>query len=336
MGLLHRFRRHLSRAGAARRRDRLAADGAARGDAGGHDAADGRDADAFDAADDFGGSPPFAALRALVDAGASTGDQRAEIARVLAAHGVPEPVVADYVGSMVDGVALRPSSAADGALRLGGPPVLPAGEAWPTALDGRPLGFVAALDLGAVPPSPPLPAAGVLLVFWDEAFDQPDHTDFVAATRVLLVPEGVEPQPADAPDGAGRFGPVSLAAARMSFPAAVDAGRLEDDDVPEGVPGYELEGALAEELGHRLLGAETPIQGPILDEVSYWFDHAAPATVDRYSAAEQAGEDWVFLAQIDEVDGLQFGDAGALYLVLPRTDLQAGRFDRVMGIMQCS
>jgi hypothetical protein len=31
-----------------------------------------------------------------------------------------------------------------------------------------------------------------------------------------------------------------------------------------------------------------------------------------------------------------FGDAGALYLVIPRVDLSAPRFDRVVGIMQCS
>jgi len=30
-----------------------------------------------------------------------------------------------------------------------------------------------------------------------------------------------------------------------------------------------------------------------------------------------------------------FGDAGALYLVIPEADLAARRFDRVLGIMQC-
>ena len=31
-----------------------------------------------------------------------------------------------------------------------------------------------------------------------------------------------------------------------------------------------------------------------------------------------------------------FGDAGALYFVLPEADLRERRFDRAMGIMQCS
>jgi hypothetical protein len=31
-----------------------------------------------------------------------------------------------------------------------------------------------------------------------------------------------------------------------------------------------------------------------------------------------------------------FGDLGDLYYVLPTADLQAHRFDRAMGIMQCS
>jgi len=48
------------------------------------------------------------------------------------------------------------------------------------------------------------------------------------------------------------------------------------------------------------------------------------------------GEDWTQLAQFESVDGLLFGDAGALYLVIPEVDLYAARFDRVMGIMPCT
>ena len=44
----------------------------------------------------------------------------------------------------------------------------------------------------------------------------------------------------------------------------------------------------------------------------------------------------MLLGQIESAGGLDFGDAGALYLVIPRVDLEARRFDRVIGDIQCS
>jgi uncharacterized protein YwqG len=70
--------------------------------------------------------------------------------------------------------------------------------------------------------------------------------------------------------------------------------------------------------------------------VSYWFEEGFPETRERYSEAERRGEGWALLAQFDSAGDLMFGDAGALYFVLPEADLRERRFDRVMGIMQCS
>ena len=282
--------------------------------------------------DDPVGPDAFAELRDLVAAGAPPAAQRAAIERTLRAHGVPAAVVAEYVGGMVDGISLSTEGPTDPRLRLGGDALLPAGEPWPRSPDDRPLSFVAALDLAAVPTLPPLPAAGVLLVFFDLSFHEPERMDFVAATRVFLVPPGQALVPAAPPDGAEHEAPDALSAAVMPFPRT--QGRLEEDDVPEGVPGYELEDALADLQGDRLLGAERPIQGPVLEEVAYWFDEGYPATRERFSASELAGEGWAFLAQLGTVGGPDFAAAGALYLVLPRVDLEAGRFDRVMGIVQ--
>jgi len=67
-----------------------------------------------------------------------------------------------------------------------------------------------------------------------------------------------------------------------------------------------------------------------------WLDGSFPETRARYDEAELQGKGWTLLAQFESVDGLMFGDAGALYLVLPDADLRAARFDRVMGIMQCA
>ncbi len=86
---------------------------------------------------------------------------------------------------------------------------------------------------------------------------------------------------------------------------------------------------------HQLLGSSRDVQGPVLEEIPYWFDQVFADTRDRYSASERAGEDWVLLAQFDAREHVMFGDAGSLYYVMPRADLEARRFDRVFGIMQC-
>jgi uncharacterized protein YwqG len=74
----------------------------------------------------------------------------------------------------------------------------------------------------------------------------------------------------------------------------------------------------------------------VLAEIPYWFDQGFADTREDFTAAELAGDGWVLLAQIESTGRLMFGDAGALYLVIPHADLQASRFDRVLGIMQCS
>ncbi|MDO9408312.1 DUF1963 domain-containing protein [Patulibacter sp.] len=338
------------------------------------------------------GPQTFAGLRRLMAEGADTTLQRAEIERVLVANGVPGSVAARSVASMVDGVALLehgawPELAPAPGCRLGGEPLLPAGASWPLDRTGRPLTFVAVLDLADLPPvsapadglapadapapaasrtapaasgtarpasgfaptasgtvrpasgfaptasGPALPASGVLLVFWDQAFADAPEIDFVDATRVFSVADPTGLESAGAPDGTQTFGPVALCPVRMPFPATDDG--LGGDALPDGVPIDELRAALREEQGHRLLGVSHDIQGPVLDEVAYWLREGTAGTRSRYTEAELAGEGWALLAQVDETSGLVLGDAGALYLVLPRADLDAGRFDRVMGIMQC-
>jgi uncharacterized protein YwqG len=277
----------------------------------------------------------FAGLRALVRRGASIDEQRTSIAAVLTDHGVPASAVERLIGSMRDGVALfeaegRPEPAP---CRLGGPPLLPDGASWPVDRDGRPFGFVAALDLSTVPTVPPLPARGTLLVYWNHAFAELGRMDFVEATRLFLVAAGQPLVPATAPEGALTFGPIALDPVEMPFPD--DASALQGDDVPDDVPGLDLQDALMQEFPHQLLGASRDIQGPVLEEVAYWFEQGYPESRERYSPAELAGEGWILLAQIDATTGLDFGDVGSLYLVIPEADLRAGRVDRAMGIMQC-
>jgi uncharacterized protein YwqG len=64
-------------------------------------------------------------------------------------------------------------------------------------------------------------------------------------------------------------------------------------------------------------------------------EHWSQPCRSSFTTAEQSGDGWLLLAQINEDHGLVIGDGGALYFVMPEADLHARRFDRVMGIMEC-
>jgi uncharacterized protein YwqG len=259
--------------------------------------------------------------------------QREALAEMLAARGVSPAGVKAAFRRVVDGIALLEEGQPDAATRLGGQPLLPAGTAWPRDPDGRPLTFIAAIDFAELPDLDPLPTDGTLLVFWNHAFFEMERMDFVAATKVFYLPAGGAVEAHDPPDPDYAFGPVPLVGFPIPVLGELDpaAATAEDED-----SFYEASDALLMAYQHQLLGTSRDVQGPVLEEVSYWFDTGFPHTRERYNDAELRGEDWVLLAQIEETEGLTFGDAGALYLVMPRADLLARRFDRVMGIMQCA
>jgi hypothetical protein len=275
----------------------------------------------------------FASVWDLARAGATTDAQRAEVGRLLRLHGVPGRIADAHVAAMVDGIALL-GEGTDERLRLGGPPVMPPGAPWPMTPDGRPLSFVAALDFAAVPPTPPLPEAGVLLLFWDFSFHERDAWDAITTTRVWFVPAGERPVPTPSPASehvvTAEVWP--LRAVPMPFPVTPPIPRAPED--PDEARALDLVEALSVGYGHGLLGASQDQQGPVLDEVESWLAQASPELRARYSPAELRGEGWTLLAQITEDGAFGFGDPGQLYVVLPEVDLGAHRFDRAMTIMQ--
>ena len=166
-----------------------------------------------------------------------------------------------------------------------------------------------------------------------ERYFEFERMDFRVATRVFWVPDRVQPVDAETPSGAGEYDAVPLTGVAMPV-----LGELEHIEVPERDRDalFVAFDALWQQYSHQLLGASRDIQGPVLDEIPYWFEHAYEETRRDYSAEELAGEGWMLLAQIDSTGDVMFGDVGSLYLVIPETDLHARRFDRVLGIMQCT
>lgn len=259
--------------------------------------------------------------------GAPLAEQWRALGESLVAYGLPAEDVPEVLGHARDGIVLEPTTEPRHS-RLGGTGLLPAGEPWPTRPDGRPLSFVAALDLVELPTLAPLPPDGTLLVYWDFDWYQVEPFDWVAGTRVLYLPAGDEAVEAQLGPPDWRFGPVPL----DGFVAPIMGGSAifeVNDEAFDAV----LE-PLSELHFHQLLGSSRDAQGPVLDDVAYSFGDARPETIERYSERERSGEGWMLLAQIHEEEGIEIGDSGAIYLVIPEADLHARRFDRVMGIMQ--
>jgi hypothetical protein len=102
---------------------------------------------------------PPSARKALTD--------RAALARHLSFHGLDAD--AERLAHEVATVGLLLEAGGSGRSRLGGPPLLPEGVGWPRTGDGRPLAFLAALDLADVGPllGEPWPTAGLLLFYAD-------------------------------------------------------------------------------------------------------------------------------------------------------------------------
>jgi hypothetical protein len=275
------------------------------------------------------------ALAGLRDAaldGAGLDVQRTILIDGLLAHGISADTIPAIMERVRDGVVLAELSDASSPCRIGGPPELPPGAVWPCDLDGEPLTFIARFALGGLPALEPLPADGTLLVYWSERCFEWDRMDFRVATRVFWVPASETPVAATAPRGVPSYAAVPLTGVLMPV-----LGELEHVTIPEGDAEafYDAVDELTAAYDHQLLGASRDVQGPVLDEIAYWLHEGFPETRADFSAPELAGEGWVLLAQIDSTGELMFGDAGALYLVMPRCDLDACRFDRVLGIMQC-
>ncbi len=248
--------------------------------------------------------------------------------------------------------ALRLEHGGRGFNRLGGLPSLPPGLEWPE-WRGRPLAFLLQLDLATlprVPGLPELPEAGLLWWFYDAGqstwgFDPEDRGSW----RLLFA----EAAPADCspqapPEGLvpeDLFEPLGLRATPVrSWPAdedpavqalalaprqweAFDALRAEDARIPL----------------HQLGGHPAPIQHAGMALECQLASHGLYQGDDRHAdhplrpSLAAGAADWVLLLQLDSDDaaGMQWGDAGLLYLWIRRQDLAARRFEAAWQLLQC-
>jgi hypothetical protein len=282
------------------------------------------------------------ALVDLAENGASVARQRRALRSYLAGRGISRGTIAAVLRHTRDGIALH-AGPRDARSRIGGRPVLPAGEPWPTSSSGL-FTFIGAFDLAELPHLKPLPAKGTLALYWNifHWFEDagPGKMDFVAATRAYHLPPGARVTHPVAPEESY---PLDVAPLRgIAMPIAGDPSLVFDEI--EGRPDAEAAIAAMNDVSHaglypnHLLGAPIEIQGPVLEGMRSFFDpkfgYLASESRARFGRDEREAGDWMLLAQINEEHGLTIADGGAIHFVILRKDLEAQRFDRVVGIME--
>jgi len=234
--------------------------------------------------------------------------------------------------------------------RLGGFPRLPASIAWPDR-KGRPLSFIAELDLAAlraVGGPDWLPASGLLHLFFDSeeepwGFDPADRDGW----KVLMT-EGVAAGPRPLPPGLSSdrvFKPVMLAGrSALTYPTTErvtlppEVGRAFDFETVYAF----MDADLGDGPRHQVSGYPSPIQGDGMElEAQLVSNGVYMGGSDSYSdqqiaALEPGAADWRLLLQIDSDHraGIMWGDTGTLYVWAREQDARAGDFSRVWMIVQ--
>ncbi len=196
-----------------------------------------------------------------------------------------------------------------GASKLGGRPDAPKGFAWP-AYDGRPLSFVAQVNLPDVSPLDEdrlLPPTGLLSFFYDELPNPPGS--IVWSVRVwdsdaALVRAAL---PHELGDGWRHVAVPLVPEAEFSlFPFAPESFTLDE------IEAYLYEALPQHEKLHRMLGHPDLIQN-----------------------TPEPGVD-ALLLQVDLYDEAAFpGSAGRLYFLISDDDLRQRRFDQVWCDYEC-
>lgn len=246
---------------------------------------------------------------------------RDDVVRLLRSRGVGQQLV-ERLPDLAEW-GFRPAPAA-GASRMGGLPDLPVGTAWPV-FDGRPLNFIAQVDLGELPAVPGhevMPGAGRLLFFFavDDALFEPAGAGPDDRARVVYVPPGVEAQEASPPPTVVPYmARTVVAVSRLTLPSP------SPSITALGLDHYEMQAYTAAwERSLEMKG--TPPTHRYHDQL---LGHARPIQEDPRMTPDDQSKDWTLLLAVhdDASICLDLADAGALYFMIPRDALAGGEWD---------
>jgi len=225
--------------------------------------------------------------------------------------------------------------------KIGGRPELPPDLAWPLGAK-EPRAFVAQVDLGAFRPHVDidwLPTEGRLYFFFDDWRN--GAADVVQVLYSLASPGGEAPPPAPIPT-TWRFKERRVGfMAFTSVPsldwldidlATVD---LEDEDLDRLEEELDLFG---DEIEHRIGGYPGEIQGGQMAIACEYMRRGLTRNYkeDVPDAIRRAARQWRLLLQVDSDPalGMNWWDAGRLYVFIREQDARAGDFSKTVTITQ--
>lgn len=258
-----------------------------------------------------------------------------------------ESVFTDSQKDLIRSVA-RPAirlEPGEGASRLGGLPEVPTDFAWPYGADGKPLAFLAQIDLAALPPIAQaigLPSSGTLWFFYAQdqgawGFLPTDRLEW----RVLYSdqPAG-DFKEAWAPGGlAVSYTPVPLQASVIETYPDLDTIKATGIDCRDSQLELYLDHVSPEVDRRHIMGGycsavqdhDMPLQCQL---VSNGTAYDGPEAFKR--ALASGAQEWRLLLQLgsEEKAGMQWADSGMLYFWIREDDLVQRRFDKVWMILQ--
>ena len=230
---------------------------------------------------------------------------------------------------------------------FGGRPALPPGVVWPSR-NGKPLSFLASLDVAAIASVLPLdwlPSAGRLLFFYDIdaqpwGFDPKDRDSwsvmyFDGDTGTCESGTVASPLPT-----------VFLSPRRIaSLPSyerpQVSALQLSEEQTEELIDF--ANSVYGQSPCHQVGGYPSPIQGDEMELECQLASHGiyvgdqSGYRDPRAVALRDGARDWMLLLQIDSDDALRimWGDAGVVYFWIREQDARARRFENAWLVLQC-
>jgi hypothetical protein len=225
--------------------------------------------------------------------------------------------------------------------KLGGEPDLPHGLSWPVC-DGRPMTFVAQLDLGALSGVGLdwLPSSGHLFAFVDI-----ERYGFAEQVCVLYSSESSRRSRAPVPPGVKRLNERRVAFEFCGSIPSLDwlgmetaeahLDRTELDELAE-LP----DRPFGDGLQHRIGGYPSEIQNGCLRIECEHLARRLPEPdyeIPVAPAIDRASRQWRLLLQIDSDPdlGTHFGDNGRLYVFIRERHARAGDFSKTVTIFQC-
>lgn len=232
-------------------------------------------------------------------------------------------------------LALAPDEVPVGASKIGGAPGLPDDTSWPVDRDGRPLAFVAQLDLASLPVvDDDLPREGTLSFFYDTvrqpSGDAPGDEASLAVIWSVQKPlrcrdshPDAEEFPAHAVSATVAWGPPRDPVAWPTDEAAGEAFvNAWVGEAPEA----------------KLLGHPDTLQ-EAMEGVCEALSRGEEPTVDagRLALDDPRRDRWVLLLQLgsDGAAEFSFGSgSGRLYVWIPREALRARDFSRARALVQ--